>query len=97
MGVTENMAHSRIFTPMQLEFYVDNEYKTMKFLEHWIEFIANGSGETQSQAGYYHRMEYPNDYKTYQTRIIKFDRDYQDELEYTSYGLFPSDLGNLFK
>ena len=91
-GVTENMAHSRIFTPIQLEFYVDNEYKTMKFLEHWIEFIANGSGETQSQAGYYHRMEYPNDYKTYQTKITKFDRDYQYELEYTFYGLFPYDL-----
>ena len=92
MGVAENMAHSRIFSPIQLEFYVDNEYKTMKFLEHWIEFIANGSGETQSQAGYYHRMEYPNDYKTYQTKITKFDRDYQNELEYTFYGLFPYDL-----
>ena len=92
MGVSENMAHSRIFSPLQLEFYVDNEYKTMKFLEHWIEFIANGSGETQSQAGYYHRMEYPNDYKTYQTKITKFDRDYQYELEYTFYGLFPYDL-----
>ena len=92
MGVTENMAHKRIFSPLQLEFYVDNEYKTMKFLEHWIEFIANGSGETQSQAGYYHRMEYPNDYKTYQTKITKFDRDYQYELEYTFYGLFPYDL-----
>ena len=92
MGVTENMAHKRIFSPLQLEFYVDNEYKTMKFLEHWIEFIANGSGETQSQAGYYHRMEYPNDYKTYQTKITKFDRDYQYDLEYTFYGLFPYDL-----
>ena len=92
MGVTENMAHKRIFSPLQLEFYVDNEYKTMKFLEHWVEFIANGSGETQSQAGYYHRMEYPNDYKTYQTKITKFDRDYQYELEYTFYGLFPTNL-----
>ena len=43
MGVSEKMAHSRIFTQIQLEFYVDNEYKTLKFLEHWMEFIANGS------------------------------------------------------
>ena len=35
-----------------------------------------------SQEGYYHRMEYPNDYKCDETRIIKFDRDYQEELEY---------------
>ena len=39
MGVTENMVHSRIYTPIQLEFYVDNEYKALKFLEHWMEFI----------------------------------------------------------
>ena len=84
--------HTQNIHSIDLEFYVDNEYKTMKFLEHWIEFIANGSGETQSQAGYYHRMEYPNDYKTYQTKIIKFDRDYQHELQYTFYGLFPYNL-----
>jgi len=31
MGVAENMAHSRIFSPIQLEFYVDNEYKSMNY------------------------------------------------------------------
>ena len=47
MGVTENMVHSRIYTPIQLEFYVDNEYKALKFLEHWMEFIANGATSRQ--------------------------------------------------
>ena len=37
MGVTENMVHSRIYTPIQLEFYVDNEYK--QFLEHWMDLL----------------------------------------------------------
>ena len=45
MGVTENMAHTKVFTKINLEFYVDSEYKSLKFLEHWIEFIANASGE----------------------------------------------------
>ena len=37
-------------------------------------------------------MEYPDDYKAYQTKIIKFDRDYNEEMQYNFYGLFPSKL-----
>ena len=93
-GVVENMAHARLFTEIILEFYVDKEYKTLKFFEHWIEFIANGSGEDQSRKDYYFRMEYPDDYKTYQTKIIKFDRDYNKEMIYNFYGLFPKALNS---
>ena len=94
-GVIEKMAHSRLFTQIQLEFYVDNEYKTLKFLEHWMEFIANGStsrSNRQSNKDYYVRMEYPHTYKCDETKIIKFDRDYNEELEYKFIGLFPLDL-----
>ena len=91
-GVVENMVHARLFTEMILEFYVDKEYKTLKFFEHWMEFIANGSGEDQSRKDYYHRMEYPDDYKVYQTKLIKFDRDYKEEMQYNFYGLFPRQL-----
>ena len=95
MGVTENMVHSRIYTPIQLEFYVDNEYKALKFLEHWMEFISNGATSrqnNQSKKNYHVRMQYPDDYKCDETRIIKFDRDYREELEYKFIGMFPSDL-----
>ena len=97
MGVSEKMAHSRIFTQIQLEFYVDSEYNTLKFLEHWMEFIANGSTSRvnrQSNKDYYVRMEYPHDYKCDQSTIIKFDRDYKEELEYRFIGLFPIDLSS---
>jgi hypothetical protein len=89
MGVAEKMAHSRLFTQIDLEFYVDSDYKTMKFLEHWVEFIASGSGENQSSDGYYFRMRYPEEYKCNQTKIIKFDRDYKKYIEYTFFGMFP--------
>ena len=95
MGVSEKMAHSRIFTQIQLEFYVDSEYNTLKFLEHWMEFIANGSTSRvnrQSNKDYYVRMEYPHDYKCDETKIFKFDRDYNKEIEYKFIGLFPIDL-----
>ena len=95
VGVSEKIAHSRLFTQIQLEFYVDNEYKTLKFLEHWMEFIANGAtsrDNRQSNKDYYFRMEYPDTYKCNETKIIKFDRDYNEELEYKFIGLFPLDL-----
>jgi len=94
MGVTEKMAHTRAFTEMQLEFYVDHEYKTLKFFEHWIEFIASGSGAPQADDGYFFRMMYPEEYKCNQTKIVKFDRDYDNHIEYTFFGLFPLSLNS---
>ena len=42
-GVNEKMAHTRQFMQMSLSFYLDRDYKVLKFLEHWIEYIASGS------------------------------------------------------
>lgn len=95
MGVTEKMAHTRAFTEIQLEFYVDYEYKTVKFFEHWIEFISSGSGASQADDGYYFRMMYPEDYKCNQTKLIKFDRDYDNHIEYTFFGMFPKALDSM--
>ena len=88
-GVIENMTHARIFPDIALEFYVDSEYKIMKFFEHYIEFVAGGSREDQSQEDYYHQMEYPSDYKMYQTKLLKFDREYKNEIQFNFFGMYP--------
>ena len=93
-GVAEKFAHTRQFIQIDLEFYVDREYKVLKFLEHWMEFIASGSGMDPTNPGYYFRMQYPRSYKNDQTRIIKFNRDYYSEIEYTFIGLFPISLNS---
>ena len=76
-GVTERHVYRRQYDQRsEFTFYVDNEYKTLKFLEHWMEFISNGStsrSNRQSNKDYYVRMEYPNTYKCDETKIIKFD------------------------
>ena len=97
MGVQEKMAHTRIFTQMQLEFYVDSDYRMIKFLEHWMEFIASGSESSLSpdSNAYYYRMQYPSAYKSNSTKIIKFDRDYKRELEYNFIGLFPINMSSV--
>ena len=94
-GVAEKMVHTRTFTQIDLEFYVDSDYKTLKFLEHWMEFMGSGSFEQPYKEGYHFRMRYPEEYKCNSTRIVKFDRDYQKYIEYTFYGLFPLSLSSL--
>ena len=50
-GIGEKFAHSRIFTPITLTFYVDKEYKVLKFLEHWMEFTAGGTHAPGGRTG----------------------------------------------
>ena len=100
-GITEKFAHSRIYVPINLNFYVDKEYKVIKFLEHWMEYTAGGTHApagrigpiTQSKSNYYVRMQYPDDYRMEETKIMKFERDYANNLEYTFFNLFPQNLG----
>ena len=101
MGVSEKMAHTRTFVQMDLEFYVDTSYNSLKFIEHWIEFISSGSttpaagdGVDPTDKGYYFRMRYPYEYKCNETRIIKFEKDYKRYIEYRFFGLFPISLNS---
>ena len=93
-GVVEQMAHTRIFTQIQLEFYVDNLYKSLKFLEHWMEYISDGGQGYPTEDNYYFRMRYPKQYKSNETRIIKFDKNYRQYMEYKFIGLFPMNLSS---
>lgn len=90
-GVMERVAHTRMFTPIELSFYVDKEYKVIKFLEHWMEYISGASGVSPTTSDYFFKMRYPDEYKIDYTKVIKFNRDYneRDELEYNFFGLFP--------
>ena len=102
-GIGEKFAHSRIFTPITLSFYVDKEYKVLKFLEHWMEFTAGGThapgGRTgvikQNRSNYFIRMQYPEEYRMEETKIVKFERDYANSLEYTFFNLFPQNVTNI--
>ena len=93
-GVVERFAHTRNFTQISLEFYVDNLYKSLKFLEHWMEYIGGASQPNVTEDAYYFRMRYPEDYKSNETRIIKFERNYRQFLEYKFIGLFPMSLNS---
>ena len=88
-GVTETIPHTRNFTRMKLEFYVDNEYKALKFLEHWMEYITGGSNAEQMDNAYNFKLNYPLDYRSQSTKIVKFEKNYKQSLEYNFRGLYP--------
>jgi len=97
MGVLEKFAHTRTFTPMSLEFYCDNSYRALKFIEHWMEFMSSGTefgpdAVSNLTPGYYYRMQYPDQYKCDQTRITKFEKDHKKYIEYRFFGLYPISL-----
>lgn len=95
IGIREKTAHTRIYSNITLEFYVDSDYKSLKLLEHWMDYISSGSGQNPTNNDYFIRMQYPSTYKSDQTKIIKFDRDYRIEFEYNFRGLFPSAISSI--
>ena len=96
-GVTQNFAHSQTFTPINLNFYVDDEYRALKFLNHWIEYIFSGNGtgtNTYANNAYTYRLKYPISYKADSCKIFKFEKDFNRILEYSFIGLFPKNLSS---
>ena len=65
----------------------------MKFLEHWIEYITGAIRDPADDA-YFYQLHYPSQYKSNETRIVKFERDYRNFLEYRFVGLFPLSLNS---
>ena len=93
-GMVERFAHTRNFTQINFEFYVDNEYKSLKFLEHWMEYVTGGNTTDVSADTYYFQLNYPDEYKSNDTRVIKFERNYSQFIEYRFVGLFPLSLNS---
>ena len=92
-GVTQKFVYRRLFENVQMTFYVDYEYKVQKFFELWQEFITSGSDEgngvSPDSRGYYYRMKYPEEYKCERIRILKYDRDRDNRIEYNLMNAFP--------
>tara|TARA_B100001093_G_scaffold312037_1_gene297795 strand:+ start:5248 stop:6033 length:786 start_codon:yes stop_codon:yes gene_type:complete len=97
MGIVEKMAHSRVYTDVSFTFYVDNQYRTLEFFELWHEFIASGSNDKvdRTNIAYYHRMQYPDEYKVDTIKIQKFDKDHFRSVEYNFLNCFPVSVSSM--
>lgn len=86
-GVIERIPTRRVYAPVTLTFYVDNDYKLIRLFEEWMNFInpvygANGEfqasdigfGNAKDRNNFF-RMRYPDDYKR-TISIVKFERNF---------------------
>ena len=58
-----------------------------------MEYIT-GAIRDPAQDSYFYQLHYPREYKSNETRIVKFERDYKRFLEYRFVGLFPISLNS---
>ena len=96
MGISQEYAHTRLYTDIDFTFYIDKNFNTLKFFEGWIDFIASGS-EMNTAEGlltgyYYRRMHYPDEYKCSTMSITKFEKDFEiggSRMHYLFINAFP--------
>ena len=102
IGITEKFAHTRVYTDTNLTFYVDTDYRVLQFFELWQDFIASGADmgaegsiNDKVEQGYYHRMQYPNEYKCDSIKEQKVGKDHFRSIEYTFLNAFPVNVTSM--
>lgn len=103
MGITQEFAHTRLYTDMDLTFYVDADYSVLRFFEGWMDYIAGGNSQelkepaaaTDLGRNIYRRFNFPDFYKVDNMTISKFERDFRYELTYTFVNVFPKSLSTM--
>lgn len=84
-GITNKIATSRKFSPVQLQFYVQSDFVTQDIFNAWLEFISptyiqDGSHGTSTDArvrntAAYRRVKYPSEYRC-KVEISAFNRQF---------------------
>lgn len=101
MGVTQEFAHTRLYTDMDMTFYIDTDYRVLRFFEGWMDFIGGGNAPGEPAAStdpstvIYRRFNFPEYYKCQKITITKFERDYNRQLVYTFINAFPKGLTSI--
>lgn len=92
MGINQKYAHTRIYTDSSFTFMVDDDYRVIRFFELWQEFISSGSNTNRNRKAYYHRMQFPSEYKCDTMNLKKFDKNHGNSVEYTFLNSFPVNI-----
>jgi hypothetical protein len=102
MGVTQEFAHTRIYTDIDFTFYIDHDYQVLKFFEFWMNFVSGGGSfpaSTDPSSNGFRRFNYPKYYKNSQVYIKKFERDYllggKTSINYQFINAFPKSVTSI--
>lgn len=100
-GVSQKFPYRKIYNDLQLTFYVDDQYKVIKFFEAWMSYIASPFGlgkainENSGQNGSF-RFNYPDAYKC-NIYVAKFNKDatISNRIAYRFINAFPIDITSM--
>ena len=104
MGVTQEFAHTRLYTDIDFTYYIDSKYTSLEVFENWMDYISG----TTTPSDEYAKLALENiginvpspsengfyrRFKypdTYKTRmsIYKFERDFETKKRYLVYNFF---------
>jgi len=96
-GVTERLAYRRLYDDRaDFTFYVDHDYKVIRFFENWLSYISNEQISGFVAPNYFYRMNYPEDYRSESIYIKKFERDYNGNyLQYQFLQAYPISINSM--
>jgi len=106
-GVTERHVYRRQYDDRaDFTFYVDHDYNIIHFFENWISYTCNQQITNQGRAvggrpgieerTHNYRVNFPNDYKTDELYITKFERDYLGRsIQYRFINAFPISINSM--
>ena len=94
MGVPQQFAHTRIYTDIDFQFYIDEDYTLLKIFEGWMEYISSGADDStiQEDRAFYRRMRYPDSYKCNTMYINKFEKNFKRTMRYRFVNVFPKSM-----
>jgi len=102
MGITQEFAHTRIYTDIDFTFYIDHDYQVLKFFEFWMNYVSGGGSFAASSdpaSNGFRRFNYPKYYKNSQVFIKKFERDYllggKESINYQFINAFPKSVTSI--
>jgi len=77
-GITETFANKRVYPPVDISFYIDNNYNILRFFETWLGAISPNLGVPYTS---YQKFNYPqnNGLSGYKKEVIitKFERNFR--------------------
>lgn len=102
IGITQEFAHTRLYTDLDLTFYIDADYQVLRFFEGWMDYISGGNipnvepaAGTNPGRNIYRRFNYPDFYKMDSMKIYKFERDFKKLLKYNFINAFPKSIATV--
>ena len=80
MGISQEYAHTRLYTNTDFTFYVDKNYRMLRFFEGWMDYVSgdNNNQLNEEDNRSFRRFNYPlgkDGYKSDNMTITKFERD----------------------